>query len=325
MNTILLFVIPPIAGAIIGFVTNVIAIRMLFRPLKEVRIFGMQLPFTPGILPRQRKTLAVSIGSMVERELLTAEILRERLSRDDVKEKIKQTISRITKDLLEKTPSELSLQTGFGSGKENFLTKRIPSAIENVYPVFTNAVMQFLQRNDIRRELEARGRIILRNVLFKLNSFQRFFVSAGQYDQTLEEKMPEIIDELINGISNLINENNVKQSLITAAGNSINNLISEQNKTIAELLNVREEDKEKLDDYLLEKLTEAVNNQIEKVLSSIDIKTLVSDRIDSLEMIRVERIILDVLSNQLKYVELFGGVLGFLMGLFQATFSFFVR
>jgi len=327
VNTVILFIIPPIAGAIIGFVTNVIAIRMLFRPLNEVRVFGIRLPFTPGILPRQRKKLALSIGSMVERELLTPEILKERLSRDDVKEKIKQAISKITKDLLEKTPEELSAKTGLSGGdiSENFLAKRLPSVIENVYPVFTNAVMQFLQRNDIRRELESRGRIILRNVLFKLNSLQRFFVSAGQYDLTLEEKMPEIIDELTTGIASLLNENKVKESLIKAAGNSVNKIISEQNKTIAQLLNINEEDKEKLDDYLLEKLTVTVNNQIEKVLSSINIKTLVSDRIDSLEMLRVERIILDVLSNQLKYVELFGGVLGFLMGLFQATFSFLVR
>jgi len=322
VNTILLFVIPPIAGAIIGFVTNVIAIRMLFRPLKEVRILGIRLPFTPGILPRQRKTLALSIGSMVERELLTPEILRERLSRDDVKEKIKQAISRITKDILEKTPGDLSLKIG---ESENFITKRLPSAIENIYPVFLNAVLQFLRRNDIRQELESRGRIILRNIILKFNSVQRFFISAGKYDQTLEEKMPEIIDELTSGIEALLKENKIKQSLVNTASNSVNDLIKSQNKTIAELLNISNEDKEKLDDYLLEKLTIAVNTQIEKVLSSIDIRTLVSDRIDSLDMIRVERIILDVLSNQLKYVELFGGVLGFLMGLFQATFSFFVR
>ncbi|MDR0302848.1 MAG: DUF445 family protein, partial [Treponema sp.] len=50
--------VPPIAGAIIGFVTNVVAIRMLFRPLKEIRFLGARLPFTPGILPKQRQKLA---------------------------------------------------------------------------------------------------------------------------------------------------------------------------------------------------------------------------------------------------------------------------
>ena len=49
MNTIVLFVVPPIAGAIIAYITNVIAIKMLFRPLNEIRVFGIRVPFTPGI------------------------------------------------------------------------------------------------------------------------------------------------------------------------------------------------------------------------------------------------------------------------------------
>ncbi|MDR1636833.1 MAG: DUF445 family protein, partial [Treponema sp.] len=73
MNNWFFWLVPPLAGAFIGFLTNVLAIRMLFRPLKELRIFGIRLPFTPGILPRERRRLADSIGRMVERELLTPE------------------------------------------------------------------------------------------------------------------------------------------------------------------------------------------------------------------------------------------------------------
>jgi len=319
MNTLLLFIVPPIAGAIIGFVTNVIAIRMLFRPLKEVRIFGVRLPFTPGILPRQRKNLAVSIGSMVERELLTPEILRERLSRDDVKDKIKQAISLFTEGILEKTPKGLS------SGSADFLLEKAPSALEKVYPVFTAAVMEFVNRKDIRLGLESKGRILLQNIIAQLNSLQRFILTAGQYDQTLQEKMPKIIDDLTATLDKFLKDKNVKESILNAASGTIGRMINEDEKKINALLNISEEEKNKLDDFIAEKLTGAVDGKIEYILSSIDIKSLVSDRIDSLDMIRVERIILDVMSNQLKYVELFGGVLGFLLGLFQAGLSYFLR
>jgi len=319
MNTILLFVIPPIAGAFIGYVTNVIAIRMLFRPLKEVRLFGIRLPFTPGILPRQRKNLAISIGSMVERELLTPEILKARLARDDVREKIKTAISLFTENIFDKSPKELT------SGSVNIIAEKVPAALEKVYPVFYSDVLQFINRSDIRRELEGRGRIILRNIILKLNALQRLFLSAGNYDQTLEEKMPEIIDELTAGVERMLGEEKIKKSILTAASSSITKMIGGDAKTIGELLNISADEKKKLDDYLFTKLTAAVEDQIEKVLASIDIKTLVSDRIDSLDMLRVERIILDVMSNQLKYVELFGGVLGFLLGAFQAVLSFFLR
>ena len=319
MNIDLLFIVPPIAGAFIGYVTNVIAIRMLFRPLKEIRVFGIRLPFTPGILPRRRKKLAVSIGSMVERELLTPEILRSRLLRDDVRDKIRQAISAFTENILEKTPGDLT------AGSEKMLTEKVPAAIEKVYPFFSSAVTEFLDRKDIRRELESKGRIIISNIMMQFNSLQRFFLSAGQYDQTLQEKMPNIIDELASGVNRLLTEDRVRKSIVGGAASSLKRMIGEDSKTVNALLEITAEEKIKLDNYLTEKLTDAVDGKIESILSSIDIKTLVSDRIDSLDMLRVERIILDVMSNQLKYVELFGGVLGFLLGLFQVTFTFLIR
>ena len=319
MNTLLLFIVPPLAGAIIGFVTNIIAIRMLFRPLKEIRVFGIRLPFTPGILPRQRKNLAINIGSMVERELLTPEILRDRLSRKDVRDKIKQAISLFTENILEKTPKGLS------SGSLNILLEKAPSALEKAYPVLTSAVMEFVNRKDIRREIESKGRIILQNIMAQLNSLQRFIFSVSQYDQTLQEKMPKIIDDLAVTLDKFLKGDNVKKSILNSAAGSIGKMISEDEKNISALLNISAEEKNKLDDFLSDKLTDAVDGKIEYILSSIDIKSLVSDRIDSLDMIRVERIILDVMSNQLKYVELFGGVLGFLLGLFQAGLSYFLR
>jgi len=232
---VLLFAVPPVAGAIIAYVTNVIAIRMLFRPLKEKRVFGMRVPFTPGVLPRQREKLAQSIGAMVERELITAEVLRKRLESADL--------------------SGLSY-----------------------------LVADFLRRGDIKKELESKGRILLRDVFFKLNSLQRLVLSAGQYDQTLEEKMPEIIEELIASLENMLKEDRVQKKLLAAA-----------------------------------------DSHIENILTSINIKKLVSDRIDSLDMLRVERIILDVMTDQFKWIYFFGGVIGFLIGLFQAAFTFFLR
>jgi len=319
MNTLLLFAVPPVAGAIIAFITNVIAIKMLFRPLREVRVFGIRLPFTPGILPRQREKLALSIGAMVERELITPEILRSRLARKDVHEKIKTSISYFTENLLDKTPKELS------AGSEKILSDRVPSALEKIYPVFSSSVMEFLRRADIRMELESKGRIVLRNIILKLNTFQRFFLSAGQYDQTLEEKMPEIIDELTISVERILHESRIKRSIVTAASGSFSKMIGGENKNIETLLEISKTDKDKLDDFLLEKLTAAVDGHIENILVSINVKSLVSDRIDSLDMERVERIILDVMSDQFKWIHIFGGILGFFIGLFQATFTYFLR
>lgn len=74
------WVLPIVLGAFIGYLTNSVAIRMLFRPIREIRILGVRLPFTPGVIPRQRGELAQSIGRMVARDLLTDDVFYKRFS-----------------------------------------------------------------------------------------------------------------------------------------------------------------------------------------------------------------------------------------------------
>ena len=317
MRTLLLFFLAPVIGALIGYITNSIAIKMLFRPLREIRIFGIRVPFTPGILPKQRNRLAQSIGAMVERELITPEIIRKRLLNEEVREKTRLAIVSLTEKILYKTPKEL-LQ-----GQKNLLPEKINAIIDKLYPMIKTGAVDFLKSTEIRKELESRGRILLMNIFLKLNSFQRFFLSAGQYDKTLQEKMPEIIDDLISNIEVLLSESKVKNKLLETVTLSLDKTI-DGDKNIAELININEDDKNKLDNFIFDKLVSAVDGQIENILSSISIKTVVSERIDSLDMIRVERIILDVMADQFKWINIFGGILGFLIGLFQSVFSRFI-
>jgi uncharacterized membrane protein YheB (UPF0754 family) len=95
------FFLPPVIGAIIGYVTNAVAIRMLFRPFKEWRVLGIRVPFTPGIIPRQRGMIARSIGHMVARELLNEKVLRRRLVSVKITRGFKNAISGFTGHILE--------------------------------------------------------------------------------------------------------------------------------------------------------------------------------------------------------------------------------
>jgi uncharacterized membrane protein YheB (UPF0754 family) len=52
---------------------------------------------------------------------------------------------------------------------------------------------------------------------------------------------------------------------------------------------------------------------------------MVRNRINRMDMLRVEKIILDVMANQLKWIDVFGAILGFLIGLFQALFGWLMR
>jgi len=319
VKTLLFFAVPPLVGAVIGFITNVIAIRMLFRPLKEIRVFGVRLPFTPGILPRQRQRLAQSIGAMVERELLTPELLRQRLGREEIREKIQAFISRFTGRILASPAGKLL------DGHEDFLLEKASAEMEKLYPSAASAFLEFLRRGDIRHELESRGHVFLNNAILKLNVFQRFFLSAAQYDLTLSQRMPEIVDDLIDTIENLLDDPVIRNRSLAAASAALRRLLQDKKQSVGSIFNINGETKEKLDKFLCASLLAAADGQIENALAVINIRSLVSERIDSLEMIRVERIILDVMADQFKWIDVFGAILGFLIGLFQVFFTLFFR
>lgn len=85
MNFVIMIVFMMVIGALIGGVTNHLAIKMLFRPYKPIYIWGKQLPFTPGLIPKRREELAVQLGRMVVDHLLTAEGIRSKFKEPNFK------------------------------------------------------------------------------------------------------------------------------------------------------------------------------------------------------------------------------------------------
>ena len=68
-------ILPPLVGGVIGYATNSLAIKMLFRPFKPVYIGRLRLPFTPGIVARRLPQLADALGREVERQFFNADDL----------------------------------------------------------------------------------------------------------------------------------------------------------------------------------------------------------------------------------------------------------
>lgn len=91
---------PPLLGAFIGYLTNKVAIRMLFRPLEPWHIFGVRVPMTPGIIPSKRHELAENIGEMVGEHLLTATDIGAALSAERFQDHLHLLVDGRVKDVL---------------------------------------------------------------------------------------------------------------------------------------------------------------------------------------------------------------------------------
>jgi uncharacterized membrane protein YheB (UPF0754 family) len=134
LSALLPWVLPPFLGAVIGYLTNALAIRMLFRPLREYRFLGVRLPFTPGVIPRQREDLAESIGRMVSRELLTEDVFSARFGSEAFGRSLQPVLLRGI-DRLGETPvgtirSTLALDSVVAMATSFITEERIEEVIE---------------------------------------------------------------------------------------------------------------------------------------------------------------------------------------------------
>jgi uncharacterized membrane protein YheB (UPF0754 family) len=108
---ILQIAVPPIAGAIIGYFTNDVAINMLFRPYRALFIGKRQLPFTPGLIPRNQERLAQKVSDAIMGSLLTPEEL-QKLARRLLKiERVKAAIAWLLNLALQQVKADREQKT----------------------------------------------------------------------------------------------------------------------------------------------------------------------------------------------------------------------
>jgi len=88
----------------IGYLTNVVAIKMLFHPREPIRLLGLEIE---GLLPRRQEAIANKIGEVVERELLSVEDLVSQFSNPEMQDKMVKLVSEKVRTRLEEAMPRL--------------------------------------------------------------------------------------------------------------------------------------------------------------------------------------------------------------------------
>ena len=88
------FIVYPLVGSFLGFITNFIAIKLLFRPKKK--FIGIQ-----GLLPKRKAEIAERAGRIVNEYLVNSEEIRKQLDREKLHRAIDGYIEESTNGLLD--------------------------------------------------------------------------------------------------------------------------------------------------------------------------------------------------------------------------------
>jgi uncharacterized membrane protein YheB (UPF0754 family) len=123
MNSIFLFSLP-IMTAFIGWLTNLVAIKMLFRPMKGVTVLGYTWQ---GIIPKRQKDLAARTAAIIEKELLDSRLLEHQIKRIDLKPYLRDYARKLVHEGLGDKLRRVPIFGGFADSSrlvrlENLLT-----------------------------------------------------------------------------------------------------------------------------------------------------------------------------------------------------------
>lgn len=86
-------------GAGIGWITNYVAIKMLFRPYKEINfgLFKIQ-----GLLPKRKHEIGESIAEIIQSELVSLKDIVSSMDKDKLEEKLSEAIDKILEEKLQR-------------------------------------------------------------------------------------------------------------------------------------------------------------------------------------------------------------------------------
>ena len=282
--------IAPVVGGAIGYLTNFIAIKMLFHPHKAVYIGKWKLPLTPGLIPKEQGNIARSIGEVISQELLNADTLRGVLTSEETVGKVRAALTNLVEENRENesTMRELLASAVTEETAERSIadTRDKLSAVicDRLYAIdFGEAIS-----NGVKQKVIAEGK----NSRFRIGVIDTFYGSIGGMVNTAVAQYADSI------VKNLVDDESEK-------------LLDMRLKTVIEKYDA------KLPGWIEKAVglyVSAVESNTDRILEGVNIRKIVEDKINGLEIGELEKLITGLAKKELNAIVYLGALLGFIMG-----------
>lgn len=285
-------IVTPIAGAIIGYITNDLAIKMLFHPYEAKYIFGHKIPFTPGLIPKEKDRMAASISQMISEKLMTEDILRDNLLSDEVLQKINNAIAEYCTKLQQDSQTIGDKITTFFEQEEvELFESKITESLSNIVNnKLTNANLGTKLADQAIEH-------------FKKNAGFIEQVGIAALGSTLNEKIAATIDNIITTQAKPLSKEIIH--------NGMNDILA---KPVNSLLDGNEEQVENIKSAVLKFYKNTINEQLPRIMDTINLQQMVENKIKEMEVKEMEDLIFGIMDKELKSIVYLGALLGFFMG-----------
>ncbi|MBS4188754.1 DUF445 domain-containing protein [Bacillus sp. FJAT-49705] len=197
MQIMLTIILMVIIGAIIGGVTNALAIKMLFRPYKTLYVGKWRVPFTPGLIPKRRDELAEQMGKMVVNHLLTPESIQRKFLNEGFEKEFTGVVQKEMANFLKTTKSPAELLEKFGvmdvQGKtEKRLNEAIAQKYENLMENYREQPLKHIVPGDligkVNEKIPSISTFILQKGIDYFSSYEGYLRIQRMADDFLKER-----------------------------------------------------------------------------------------------------------------------------------------
>lgn len=294
----LAWIAAPVIGGLIGLITNSLAIKMLFRPHRAVYIGRLHVPFTPGLIPKEKERIASAIGEVISKYLLDTDTIQRAICEPEVKQRLSAYVHDF---ILRMKQVTISLEV--------FLDQKgLMDSLNLMETGLRNSVGEYLTEacaeSDVVDELVEKALTAMQH---EMNP-----VVAKLAKSPLESAKPKIISdvkEMVRARGPQMIGSYIDQKYVDFCDRKVCNL--------AELVELREGE---LIDFLWEKYVSFIQKKSAKLLSELNLQQIVEERINNYEVAQLEEMILSISKKELNALVWLGGMLGMLMGFINLAF-----
>ena len=282
----------PLVGAVIGYCTNYIAVKMLFRPRRPVKVGKWKLPLTPGIIPKRKPQLAHAIGQAVGERLFTAADVKAAVLSDEVKASVSDAV--------------LGGMTGDGRSLEEQLQRGMG---EETYERCKETVSQKLcaKLEKEIRHMELGAIIAERGSAAIKEKVAGTMLAMFVHDRTIAT----LAESIQSGVDQYLEEN-LHETLLPKVQGELDALAGKSTEELCQALAAEPE--------LLRRVVEQVYDAVvsakaDQVLETIHVSEIVEQKINEMEVEELERLVLSVMKHELRTIVNLGALIGFVIGI----------